>query len=138
MTYDEFMNIMYTTSPEDWTYDDDLGRYVYKHNIAITIKKDRDRDQSYHEDWTKRFADKKAYNEQFFLQYNGVTVKPFYCVSVDGYRAYLPFPHLKSGTVDPQDYRLVCILNKSVSPNDSVSHTNDYLNRAGFKVAEND
>lgn len=130
MNYSDFMNVIfYSNNPSGWTYDDELGRYVYKGNIAISIKVDRDRKQSFHEEWIERFPNKKAYNERFFLQYNGVTIEPFYCVSVDGGRAYLPFPNLDEGTVDPLEYNLVCILNRS------RSHTVEYLKRAGFKVA---
>jgi len=116
MEYQKFIETIASSKPEDWSYDDDLGLYVYLNDISISIISDRSAtdfdDSRFQEDWVTKFPDPKAYKSRFFLRYNGVTIESFYTVAVDGYRALIPYPKLMNMSINSKQYAIAKIVNK--------------------------
>lgn len=94
MNYDEFINKIINSDINDWLYDDDLGLYILKTDINISILSDRSDggDDTFYEKWVEKFSDPKGYRRRFFLRYAGNTIESFYTVAVDGYRMLIPYP----------------------------------------------
>ena len=60
MTYDEFMEAVIESEPEDWLYDDEKGKFVFKNDLLISIiGKEVDYDESgrFYEEWATSFPD---------------------------------------------------------------------------------
>lgn len=74
MIYEEFIKTIVEADTSDWLYDDAYGTYVYKNNISITMKQDRDDDENFEEDWVENFSHHpKATRLMVYLCYNGNT-----------------------------------------------------------------
>jgi hypothetical protein len=114
MRYDEYMQEISNSSDEDWFYDDNLGRFVYRNNIQISIQTDRtgDReDDRFYEEWANNFPNPNAYRKEYYLQYNDCIINTFYTVEVDGYRSAIPFPRLNGMTITREQYNIGRIIN---------------------------
>lgn len=94
MNYDDFIKKIVQSNPNDWLYDDDLGLYILKTDINISILSDRSNEQNdeFYEKWVEKFPDPKGYRRRFFLRYLGNIIESFYTVAVDGYRMLIPYP----------------------------------------------
>jgi hypothetical protein len=133
MRYDDFINELVSSDIEDWIYDDDLGLYIYKNNITISIESDRNDldDREFYEDWVEKFPDPKGYRARFFLKYNGNIVESFYTVAVDGYRMLIPYPKsIKNMIITNKQYKIGRIINIPYSG----YGFEDYLKRAGIDI----
>lgn len=114
MRYDDFMNQISNSVFEDWLYDDENGKYVFRNDLRITIQSDRTEsigDDRFYEDWATKFPDPEAYRKKYFFQYNGVTIDTFYTVRVDGGRSDIPYPKLPEMTISRQQYNIGRIVN---------------------------
>lgn len=114
MTYYEFMQKINASDPEDWIYDDEKGKFVFKNDLLISILgKDIDYGESgkFYEDWATSFPDATAYRKEFELCYAGNEIETFYTAMVDGARMYLPYPKLDDMTISQNQYRLGKIVN---------------------------
>ena len=134
MRLSEFIDTISNSNVEDWTYDDDLGRYVYIHDIRITIISDRNDndDREFHEEWATGFPDIHAVRARFYLCFNGNIIEAFYTAAVDGYRMLIPYTEPNTKSINQRKYNIGRILN---IPYCSVSDRyDDYLRQAGIMV----
>lgn len=135
MSYDEFKSAIVNSGPNEWSYDDELGKYLYLEDIRITITADRSEESfnnEFHEGWARNFPNEKATRQLFFLHYNGNLIETFYTVSVDGARSYIPYPKLEGMTITREQYAIGKIVNKLL---DEVGlKYDDYLSRIGISV----
>ena len=93
MTYDEFMNTIVESEPDEWIYDDAKATYIYKNDLNISIvEKEIDYEESglFYEKWATDFPDSKARKAEFELCYNGNEIETFYTAYVDGMRWSCP------------------------------------------------
>ncbi|MEK4328929.1 hypothetical protein MKX70_24120 [Paenibacillus sp. FSL R7-0312] len=114
MRYSEFKSLISNSSPDDWIYDDDIGKYVFMGDIRISILSDRSEsvgDEGFYEDWARSFPDKNAVRKKYFLQFNDSIIEQFYTVAVDGHRSYIPYPVLNTMTITKEQYAIGEILN---------------------------
>ncbi len=112
MTYDEFMNTISESNVDDWIYDDTDGRYIYKHDIAITMQRDREDMTDFEEDWVRRFIHHPTATRQMvYLKYMGTTIEIFYTASVDEARMNIPYPNQSDMTISRQQYNIGRIVN---------------------------
>lgn len=133
MRYNEFLEIIYTSMPQEWTYDDDFGIYVYRNDIDITIESDRrnseDTDETYYEEWACQFPNNHAYRKAFILKYRGNFVKAIHGAYVDGYRCFIPNPNRESMTITREQYGIGNIINGCITP---YNEFESYLGQANI------
>ena len=137
MKYEEFMDTIVKSDYNDWTYDDDLGLYIYKEDITISIKskRDDDIDKRFYEEWVKNYSDPKAYRSIFYLCFNGNTIKQFFTVAVDGYRMLIPYPKFKDMTISTEQDQIAKILNLPYTQDGKyMDRYEDYKNTAKIVV----
>lgn len=135
MNYEEFINAIVESEPNDWLCDDSKlkGKFVLKSNILISISEgeiDYEEFGRFHEEWAESFPDSVARKLQFELCYAGNEIESFYTVSVDGSRMYIPYPKLDGMTITRKQYaigKIVNVLNEGYG-------FDSYLSRAGITV----
>ncbi|HPM47256.1 MAG TPA: hypothetical protein PL056_09310 [bacterium] len=67
MNYDEAIEIVRSSSREDWICESDTNSFTYKRNLCLHIKQlEIDRHDLFNEDWATKHPDKKAYKVAFF------------------------------------------------------------------------
>jgi hypothetical protein len=115
MTYDELLNLLVSSSREDWLHDDDHGIFTLRTDLDVTIREvrtERER-RRFEEQWAKEFADPVAYHESYELWFRSSFVKAYTFVSVDG-RASLPLPKAPDDlTITREQYAIANIVNFS-------------------------
>ncbi|MBT2278835.1 hypothetical protein J7E51_12760 [Priestia megaterium] len=132
MMLQEFKNAIIESEPQEWTYDDEIGLYVFKGNISITIETVRNDEgnDSFYEGWVENYSDSNAYRKIFNLRYNGTIIEQFYTVAVDGYRMYIPYPRRPDMTISEEQYRIALILNQI----NTGYNMDDYLSMGNISV----
>lgn len=132
MRYDDFFQQIVNSSMDDWLYDDEIGKFVFKNDIQISIQSDRTEsigDDGFYEEWAINFPDQNAKRKKYFLQFNDCIVDTFYTVRVDGGRSDIPYPKLPDMTISSDQYNIGRIVN-SIN-----GHSFDeYLTSAGITV----
>jgi hypothetical protein len=107
--------IMITQSkPEDYTYDDNIGIYVYKQDIKLRFVLESSTDQTgnFYEAWVNNFSDVQASRQPVYIYYGDTRLHEVYCIWVDGTRYLIPLPRSpKDLTIDRFKYHVGCILN---------------------------
>ena len=95
MTYYELMETISQSTIEDWLYDDSDGRYIFRRDISITMRRDREDNTNFEEEWVERFIHHPTASRlRIYICYNGTTIEVFYTASVDGARMNIPYPRL--------------------------------------------
>ncbi|AGK53172.1 hypothetical protein [Bacillus sp. 1NLA3E] len=136
MELKNFIDIIINSNKEDWKYDDDFGRYIYIHDIRISIISDRNFDETYENNWLNCFPDKKGYYNRYYLCFNGATIESFYAVAVDGYRMIIPSPRLMDLSISLKQKLIGKIINKPYT--EVIDQYDDYLNMAGISIRDED
>lgn len=128
MNYDEAIEIVRSSSREDWIYESDTKSFTYKHDLCLHIEQlEIDRHDLFNEDWATKHADKRSYKVVYLYKYNNSIIRRITLVSVDGHRAELPFPiSIIDLRVDNLfDYHFARIV-------DTQNSLDDYMRRSGF------
>lgn len=134
MKLNEFIEEITNSEVDDWTYDDELGRYIYKNDIRISIVSDREFDESYESEWLNCYSNKKGYFDRFNLCFNGSIIESFYGVAVDGHRMIIPSPRLTNLTITRKQKLIGKIINKPYTY--GIDDYEQYLNMAGISIRE--
>lgn len=95
MTTDSVKNILGTSYPNEWSYNDSQGVYTYKEDIDLTmkIKEDvRGNWEEFEEDWVRRFPDPSAKKIIVNVYYRSSIIEDYLFILVDGGRYILPPP----------------------------------------------
>ncbi|MDP4092822.1 MAG: hypothetical protein Q8920_05605 [Bacillota bacterium] len=134
VSYEEFILTIVNSEKEEWLYDDDLGRYVFRNDIRITIISDRgeNEDRDFFENWATQFPDQHAFRARFFLCFNGSIIEAFYSAAVDGYRALIPYPRITDLTITNNQYRIGRIINIPYTV--VIDRYDEYLSQAGIRI----
>lgn len=132
MRYEEFMSQIYNSTEDDWLYDDEIGKFVYRNDIRISIQSDRSEsfgDERFYESWATNFPDENARRQKHFFQFNDCVIDTFYAVLVDGSRSAIPYPNLEGLTITEEQYNVGRIINGIHGYN-----FDEYLSSAGIAV----
>ncbi len=133
MNYNEFMKIISSSNVDDWTYDDDCGRYVYLNDINFSMQRIPENENcEFREDWATIFSDPKATKLMVNLCYMGNPITVFYTAAVDGARINIPYPRTKDMTISQEQYNIGRIINHDECA--VIDNYDEYLTRAGIKV----
>jgi len=130
MDYNELKQTILDSNMNDWLFNDERGIYTYKNNLDIWIKRkdiDFDRDKFAGEDWATRHPDPNAYREIYEIYYGTSFIEEKMLVSVDGFRASLPLPKIRTNKVKKEDYQFARIV-------DQLNTLDEYMSRANLEV----
>lgn len=130
MEYPELLRIIRESDKEDWLFNDERGIHTYKGDLNIRIERrdsDLQSDKFTGEDWATNHPDPNAYRVIYELYYGSSFIEEKLLVSVDGHRATLPLPDIKTSEVDPEDYHFAKIV-------DQLDTLSEYMERSGLKV----
>ncbi|HIG0355899.1 TPA: hypothetical protein ACX96U_001187 [Clostridium sporogenes] len=138
MKYNEFINQIANSKPNQWMYDDEIGKYVFINNISITMKQDRQGNEEFFEEWVKNFIHHPtATKMKIYLCFNGDIIDTFYTASVDEARMYIPYPKSsKELTITNKQYNIGRIVN--IPKCNVIDNYDEYLREAGIKVLESE
>ena len=142
MNFETIEEILGSSKPNDWLYDDEVGIYTYKHDVelnisirdkidakiidAITIlleKKSSDDVEKafkqdwesgrFQEEWVKNYPDKNAYRLIVKINYSGAFIKEYLFVYVDGCREIVPAPDPINHSISTFQFNFGRILNRT-------------------------
>lgn len=132
MRYDEYFEKICSSKLEDWSYEDDVGVYLYKDDIDIMIENDikwlENADDTCYEEWANKFFDGRAYRKRFILKYREKIVKPMYGVFVDGCKCFIPEPDTNM-KITKEQYRTGKIINGFIT---SIEEFDSYLKKVNI------
>ena len=115
MTYDEIMNILAEGDTDAWITIEE-GHCTYKEDPLLTIV----------HSWATKHPDSKAVTSEYEVRYGGSVICRKVLVSVDGGRATLPMPIIKTQVIARKDYNFA----KIVAPSD----LDEYIKRSNLSV----
>lgn len=132
MKYNDFINAIVNSKIEDWMYDDETGKYIFKNDISITMQQDREDDEEFFEEWVKKFIHHPtATRMKVYLCFNGNVIDTFYTASVDGSRMHIPYPDSENMTITYNQYKIGQIVN--IATCNVIDRYDEYLIKAGIK-----
>ena len=136
-TEEQVLNMILSSEPKDFTYDDTTGVFFHKSDIALRIIFDRGdgAEEDFYEPWVARFPDPHGTRQSVYIYYGETMVLHVPCVYVDGGRHVIPYPRSSTNlTLTPFRYHVGRILNHHIP-----GYGFDFaLKRAGIKVSDKD
>lgn len=132
----EILKVLYSSTPEEWSYNDDTGIYIFVKDIYLQICEIRqDELVPFNEPWVRVFEDPNAYRIMFLLKYNEIEIRRLFFACVDGARVFIPYPKSCSDLrITKEQYHLGRIINH---PFASCYSFDEYLRRAKIAVDMN-
>lgn len=105
--------ILSSSSQEDWIIDDDTGSFTYKNDLNLRIERqDYALTLPFNETWATNHPDPEARKVNYTVKYNNSFVTRETLVSIDGGRATLPMPDVKTKKViSKEDFNFANIVN---------------------------
>jgi hypothetical protein len=128
MTYDQLLNLVRHSKPQDWLYNDDKGVHTFKADLNVRIER-RQEKTAFSEPWAVRHPDPSASLWTYDIFFGGSPVYVFKIVSVDGHRADLPLPDPKTKVISRKDYELARAI-------DWLGTLDEYIVRSGLTVEQ--
>lgn len=94
MHLDQIEETIVESASEDWKYVDGAGgeRFVFKPDPRIALVIGRRESDPYSEAWATGNPDSSAFTAHVEVELSGSIIDLWYCVSVDGGRALVPYP----------------------------------------------
>jgi len=117
-TAEQVRNMVLSSKPEDFHYNDDTGVYLHSEDVELQIITDRSEQaaEQFHEPWVATFPNPNGRRQEVYIHYRGSRVQTVPCVSVDGGRYLVPFPKSAGElTIDRFQYHVAQILNHPFS-----------------------
>ncbi|MFH1311475.1 MAG: hypothetical protein ABIH65_03660 [Nanoarchaeota archaeon] len=140
ISFDKIKEMILHSKKEDWIFSDEDGIYTYKNDVNLTIKRESfDESHEFEEEWVSgKFLLHKAHTSHHNIFYGNSFIKRIYMVSVDGYRAYIPYPHMPDLNITLFEYRFGRIINDCYNYSDSFgeNHFDKYLKRLNISMIE--
>jgi hypothetical protein len=124
-TEEQVLNMVLSSEPEDFTYDDGTGVFFHKSDVSLRIVFERgeESEDEFHEPWVMNFPNPRATRQPVYICYGQTRVLEVPCVYVDGARHVIPFPRSATDlTLTPFRYHVGRIVN-------------DHIQGYGFDIA---
>lgn len=128
MTYNEFMQTVRNSEPDQWIEHDTEGVHTFRGDLNIRIERQnstRDNDQ-FHEAWAQKHADPSTSRQYYGIYYGASLVEKFMLVAVDGGRASLPLPRAQTTVIPFADYQIARVV--------AENRLDEYIERSGLTV----
>jgi hypothetical protein len=113
-TKEQVLNMLLSSEPEDFNYDDSTGVFVHTRDIKlrIVLERNTESEKEFDEPWVHRFPDPTGTRQPVYIDYGGTRVQEVPCVYVDGGRHILPIPKSVTDlTISRFQYHIGRILN---------------------------
>jgi len=150
MRYDEILELIAQSNPEDWNriadaplflygFPDEQGdwthhseRAAYKPDLSVGLAWGLTYREDFKEDWANLHPDKRAFGEWVDVFYNGMLVHRDVRVVVDGGRVGLPLPERRDDrlVISSWQYRFFKLIQELGGGWDF----DEYVKRSGFEV----
>jgi len=129
MNQKKINGILATSSQDEWIVDDETGSFTYKEDLNLRIERASYKNsRKFNEDWATKHPDSEANAVDNTVKYGSSFVSRKTLVSVDGGRATLPTPDMKTKkTVSKEDMNFAKIVDVS-------DRTDEYINRSGLTI----
>ena len=129
MTAQKIFDIMSSSSKEDWLNLEEHELFVYKDDVHLRIQK---RHLEYPEkfegeEWAINHPCPDAYRVYYDVYYGASLIMTKILVGVDGGRAILPMPRIRTTEIPIEDYRFAKIV--------SGDSLDEYITRSKLTVA---
>lgn len=134
-TEEQVQNMVLSSEPEDYRYDDGTGVFFLKSDVSLRIifERGEESDEEFIEPWVARCPDPRGTRQPVYIYYGETRVMEIPCVYVDGGRHVIPFPRSRTDlTLTSFDYHVGRILNHHI-PGFGFDYA---LERAGITVRE--
>ena len=129
---DDVLELIMKSAPEDYTYDDYDGVYVYNFdiNLRFVLDKSDEFKGPFKEPWVSKFSDEDGERQLVRVYYLATPLCKVNCVWVDGFRHLIPIPRSKDNpTINSFKYKIGAILNQPLP----FQEFNQALHQAGIK-----
>lgn len=127
MKYDELIKKILNSKKEDWIPFDELGIWVFKDDLLISIQDESPAPREYfYEEWATKHPDQNAYQMRFFIKYANNPIADIYAADVDGGRAIIPYPDLETKCIDKFHNKIGEIVNSD------ITRYHEYIERSGL------
>ncbi len=116
-TEEQVLNLVLSSEPEDFKYDDSTGVFFHKSDVSLRIVFERGdaSEEKFHEPWVTRFPDPRGRRQPVYIYHGQTRVIEVPCVYVDGGRHVIPFPRSATDlTLTPFRYHMGRILNHHI------------------------
>ena len=134
-TEEQVMNMLLSSKPEDYRYDDSTGEFFNTSDVSLRIVFERGEqsEDQFHEPWVAKFPNPRGTRQPVYIFYGQTRVKEIPCVYVDGARHVIPYPRSATDlTLTLFRYHIGRILNHHIP-----GYGFDFaLKRAGITVRE--
>ena len=111
MSYDELIEFVMSTTPEEWLADDESGVFLCKSNLNVRIVRAKPEERIFEEEWAMKFPAKEPHPQGFTLWYGASRIKAYAFVAVDGFRSDLPLPRINTMDITSEQYAIANIVN---------------------------
>jgi hypothetical protein len=99
-TLEEVQAMVAESGPEEWIPFNDMGTWTYQHDVALRIQRNEQLDANVQAPWTQHLqAASQSYS--YLVYYWDSPVEYHTIVSVDNFRAHIPFPQQPEGPDEP-------------------------------------
>ena len=135
-TYDACLEMLQSSGPMDFDYDDSIGVYLYKLDTDLRLHDDRSDDsfKRFSEVWVRKFPDPDATVYKLQVFYRESPIKQIFFANLDGGRCLMPFPKSADDLrISSFQYAVAKIVNGQFQGSD-LDH---YMKVAGIIVDEN-
>jgi hypothetical protein len=125
MNRNEYLTLITNSNNEDWYFSDEYTA-TFKNDLSIRLKLNADMNNPFYEEWAINHPDKTNWRETATFFYNQSIIYVLNLVSVDGGRATLPYPDLKTNKIPSFKYNLAKIC--------WPEHLDEYIKRSGLSI----
>jgi len=109
---DEILEIVYSSSPDEWEYRDSEGTYTYKNNTDIRLKdEDYQSRNDFDEPWVHNYSNSTAYRRFLYIYYRSSLIDKKTIIQADETRVFIPLPTASDLTITQDENKLGKIIN---------------------------
>jgi hypothetical protein len=125
MNRQEYLSLVTESEHDDWYFSDEYTA-TYNKDLSIRLICNSDINKPFEEDWAIEHPDKTNWRCDVMFYYNESVIYKLDLVAVDGGRARLPYPDLKTKSIPLFTYNLAKIPHPE--------RLDEYIKRSGLSV----
>ena len=129
MTYDAIKEMIQTSQPCDWLFNEREDIFTFKHDLDLQIKSLNNR--PFNEPWATSFPNKNASFIEYGIYYQNKLIETKHLVGIDGFLAIVPL--LKAAdnfSFSDEDYHFAEIVNRLPNLHKYLKRIQDKYNKA--------
>jgi len=109
---DEILEIVYSSSPDEWEYKDSEGIYTYKKNTDIRLEdEDYQSRMDFDEPWVHNYSNSTAYRRSLYIYHRSSLIDKKTIIQADETRVFVPLPTASDLTITQEENQLGKIIN---------------------------